>query len=78
MVAPSALMTFKLPFDLILGGVLVAVLVVFAVFSAILFWHWRTYSTGRFTTATNMLLYLGVGTAFVVAMAASTLIYTML
>lgn len=78
MQSPLENLTLNLPVDLILWGILAAVLIVFNVFSAILLWHWRTYSTGRFTTVANMLLYVGVGAGLLVAMAISALSYSLL
>jgi hypothetical protein len=68
---------FNLPFDLILWGVLAAVLIVFNIFSAILLWHWRTYSTGRFTTVANMFMYLGVGVGLLIAMAVAAFSFSL-
>jgi hypothetical protein len=67
-----------LPFDLVLWGVFAGVLIVFNMFSAVLFWHWRTYSTGRFTSMTNLLMYLGVGICLLLVMAFSALSFSLL
>jgi hypothetical protein len=77
MSSPLENLSLNLPFDLVLWGIFAAVLIVFNVFSAILLWHWRTYSTGRFTTLANMLLYVGVGVGLLVAMAISALSYSL-
>ncbi len=78
MANPVSMFSVMLPFDLVLWGVLAAVLIVFNIFSAILLWHWRTYSTGRFTTVTNMLVYLGVGIGLLIAMAVSAFSFSLL
>lgn len=57
-------------------GLIVAV-VVFGAYSAILLWHWKEYSTGRFTTVANMLVYLAVGAGCIITMALSALWYGM-
>jgi len=57
-----------LPVDLILWGVLGVVVLVFGVYSAVLLWHWKIYSTGRFTSAANMFVYLGVSAGFLMLM----------
>ncbi|MBP9750115.1 MAG: hypothetical protein KBD21_05295 [Candidatus Pacebacteria bacterium] len=64
-----------LPIDLALWiGIIVAV-VVFGIYSAVLLWHWKEYSTGRFTTVANMLVYLGVGAGCLIVMALATTWY---
>lgn len=63
------------------GGVLLAVFgltaFVFSVYSAVLLWHWRMYSTGKFTTATNMLVFLSVGIGLLLAMVLSIAWYSL-
>ena len=65
-----------IPFDYIMWGVLGVTLIVFCVYSAVLLWHWNIYSTGKFTTVSNMMLYLGVSGLFLAIMALSALAYT--
>jgi hypothetical protein len=66
-----------IPFDLLLWGAFGATIVTFNVYSAILLWHWRTYSTGRFTSIGNMLLYMGVGAGLLLAMAIAALSFSL-
>ena len=66
------------PFELGMWGVLGITLIVFGVYSAVLLWHWRIYSTGKFTTVSNMLLYLGVSGIFLVLMAGAAVTYGIL
>ena len=68
----------SLPIGAIMWIVLALVTVVFIVFSAILIWHWRMYSTGKFTTVSNMVMYLTVSLFFIVLMGASATAYSFL
>jgi hypothetical protein len=61
----------KVPIDSILWVVFGVTVVGFGVFSAILFWHWRLYSTGKYTTVGNMILYLSVSSGLIGTMIAS-------
>lgn len=47
--------------------------IVFGVYSTVLLWHWNKYSTGKFTTVTNMFVYLGVSGGFILMMLLSIL-----
>jgi len=51
-----------------LGGILWSVLgvtfIIYGIYSAIMLWHWNEYSTGKYTTAANMFVYLGVSAGF--------------
>ncbi len=58
----------SLPIDIMLWIILGGIVLVFGVFSSILFWHWRLYSTGKFTTIGNMIVYLSVGACFIFIM----------
>ena len=75
---PSVDLLKDIPFDYGMWGVLGITLIVFGVYSAILLWHWRVYSTGKFTTVGNMLLYIGVSLLFICIMVFSALAYTFL
>lgn len=66
---PTTLNSAALPLDLLLWGGLVVAALVFGIYSAILLWHWKEYSTGKFTTVANMGVYLSVGGALLVVMA---------
>ncbi len=57
-----------LPIDTILWATLGLTLIVFAVYSFILLWHWKEYGTGKFTTLANMFIYLGVSGGCLVLM----------
>jgi hypothetical protein len=60
-----------LPIESILWVVLGISVIVFGLYSSILLWHWKIYSTGKFTTISNMFVYLGVGGGFIAIMALS-------
>ena len=64
-----------------IGGILwvVAILaaVLFLVHALILSWHWREYSTGAYTSAANMLVYLGIGSCFLALLFFSALWYSL-
>lgn len=66
-----------LPLDLVLWGLIAVFLVGFTVFSGILIWHWQMYSTGKYTTVTTIVVYLGVSTAFFALMCLSALWYAL-
>lgn len=66
---PTTLNASAFPLDLLLWIGLIVAVVVFGVYSAILLWHWKEYSTGKFTTVTNMGVYLAVGGALLAVMA---------
>lgn len=65
------------PVGAILWGIAIFVGALFLVHAAIMMWHWRDYSTGAYTSATNMLTYLGVGGGFLALMFISALWYTL-
>ena len=65
-----------LPIDIVLWIVFGITIIVFGIYSAILLWHWKIYSTGKFTTVSNMILYLGVSAVCIVIMIGSALAYT--
>lgn len=67
----------EVPFGIILWGVLGLMIVVFCIFSAILLWHWKVYSTGRFTTVATMFTYLGVSGGLLALMALSAMWFTL-
>lgn len=64
-----------LPLDLILWVGLILAVVVFGIYSALMLWHWKEYSTGKFTTVANMVVYLGVGAACLLVMGLATVWY---
>lgn len=70
---PLGLDAFPVP--LVLWVVFALACIAFCVFGAIMFWHWKEYSTGKFTTTANMLIYLSVGAGCLCAMAFSALWY---
>ncbi len=63
------------------GGTLLGVFgitaFVFSIYSAVLLWHWRMYSTGKFTTAANMLVFLSVGIGLLLVMVFSIAWYSL-
>lgn len=65
-----------IPFDLIMWSLFGIAALIFGLFSAVLFWHWRVYSTGKFTTIGNLLVFLCVGAGFLVIMLLSTFWYS--
>ncbi len=65
-----------IPIGYVMWGVFGVTLIIFSVYSAILIWHWRVYSTGKFTTVSNLLLYLGVSMLFIAIMAFSAFAYS--
>jgi hypothetical protein len=67
-----------LPGSIMLWGFFGFMLIVFAVYTFILLWHWKEYSTGHLTTARNMSLYLGVSGGLFVTMAGAALWYTLI
>ena len=67
-----------LPGSLILWGFLAVLLIAFALYTFIMLWHWKEYSTGHLTTTRNMSLYLGVSGGLLAAMAGSALWYTLI
>jgi len=67
-----------LPIDLILWAAFGFILIVFAVYSLVLLWHWKEYSTGRFTTTMNMFVYLGVSLGCLALMALAALWYSLI
>jgi len=62
-----------LPIGAILWAFLGIVFIVYGVYSAIMLWHWKEYSTGKYTTVANMFVYLGVsgGLLFLMFLSAS-------
>ncbi len=66
-----------IPLDLILWGIVGLTIIAFTAYSAILLWHWKTYSTGKYTTVANMLVYLGVSVSLISIMALSALWYSL-
>ncbi len=65
-----------IPGSLILWGFLGFVLIVFALYTFVMLWHWKEYSTGHLTTNRNMTLYLSVAGGLLATMAGSALWYT--
>jgi hypothetical protein len=51
-------------------------LIVFAIYSAVMLWHWKEYSTGKYTTAANIFLYVGVAAGFLIMMALAAMWYS--
>jgi hypothetical protein len=66
-----------LPVGPILWVVAVIAAVLFLIHAAIMMWHWREYSTGVYTTAANLLVFLGVGGGFITLMFISALWYSL-
>jgi hypothetical protein len=66
-----------LPIDIILWGLLGVLIIIFGIFSAVLLWHWKVYSTGRFTTVSNMLMYMAVSIGFIVLMVLAATWYSL-
>jgi DNA-binding transcriptional regulator of glucitol operon len=67
-----------LPLGTILLIGFVLAIIVFCVYTAIVFWHWKEYSTGKFTTVANMGMYLLVGFGLLCVMGISTFWYLLL
>ncbi len=65
-----------LPIELILWVMLGVVVIIFGIYSAILLWHWKLYSTGKFTTVGNMVMYLSVGAFLIFVMILSIFGYS--
>ena len=57
-----------LPIGAVLWVFLGVVFIVYGIHSAIMLWHWKEYSTGKYTTVTNMFMYLGVSGGFLFLM----------
>ena len=66
-----------LPVHLILWSVVAVMLTIFLVYSVILLWHWKEYSTGKYTTVGSMLMYLSVSACLFALMAASIMWYSL-
>jgi hypothetical protein len=66
----------NLPIEIILWFILGATVIVFGIYSAILFWHWKLYSTGKFTTVSSMIVYLSVGAGLILVMILSIFGYS--
>lgn len=69
---PAQASSGALPLDLALWVGLIVAVAVFCLYSAILLWHWKQYSTGKFTTVANMLVYLAVGVGCLLTMGIAT------
>ncbi|HCC04771.1 TPA: hypothetical protein DEP58_00515 [Patescibacteria group bacterium] len=67
----------SLPIEIILWAIFGGILIIFGAFSAILLWHWKIYSTGKFTTVSNMVLYLSVSAGFLAIMIISIFWYSL-
>ena len=65
-----------IPVDLVLWGVLGVTVIVFGIYSIILFWHWNMYSTGKYTTVSNMILYVSVSAVLLLIMISSAAWYS--
>ncbi len=61
----------SLPVDTILWSLFGVTLIAFGIFSAVLLWHWKLYSTGKYTTVGNMVIYLSVSAGLFTVMAFS-------
>jgi hypothetical protein len=66
-----------LPIDTILWVVFGITVIGFGIFSATLFWHWKLYSTGKYTTVGNMVLYLTVSAGLIFVMISSIIWYSL-
>ena len=66
-----------LPVGPILWIVAVLAAILFLVHAVIMMWHWREYSTGAYTTAANLLIFLGVGGGCIALMFLSALWYSL-
>lgn len=65
---PIAEILGTIPIASVLWMVLGGTIIIFALYSSILLWHWKTYSTGKFTTVSNMFVYLSVSGGFILMM----------
>jgi hypothetical protein len=63
------------PLGSILWVGLALALIIFCIYSAVVFWHWKEYSTGKFTTVANMLMYLAIGGGLLCVMGLSLVWY---
>lgn len=66
----------SLPIEILLFGIFALSAIVFSIYSGILFWHWRAYSTGKFTTMGNLLMFVCVGVGLLFIMLFSALWYS--
>jgi hypothetical protein len=66
-----------IPMVPVLWGILGISILIFVLYSAVLLWHWKLYSTGKFTTVSNAFLYLGVSAGFIFAMVFSIIWYSL-
>jgi|GEM_PF-3015742 len=66
----------SLPLDLIMWGLFGIVLIIYAIYSLIMLWHWKEYSTGKYTTVANMFMYVGVSVGFLAMMALAATWYS--
>ena len=66
-----------IPVGPVLWVVLGITFIVFGVYSVILLWHWNEYSTGKFTTITNMVTYGTVGVGLLALMVLSATWYSL-
>lgn len=71
----GALQTTNL--DLILWVALLIAVLAFVVFSLVLIWHWKKYSTGKYTTYGSILVYLVVSGCCIGAMAGGALMVSL-
>ncbi len=51
-------------------------IIAFSLVSAVFLWHWKQYSTGRYTTVVTMAVYLGVGGGLLGLMSLAALWYS--
>lgn len=73
---PIAEILESIPVGMALFGLFGFAAFIFSVYSAVLLWHWKKYSTGKFTTMTNMILYLSVGGGLIIVMLLSIIWYS--
>jgi hypothetical protein len=73
----SAIQIFKaIPMTPVLWVIFGISVLIFTLYSGMLLWHWKLYSTGKFTTVSNALLYLSVSIGFIFVMGFSIIWYS--
>ena len=65
---------FNLPLDTIVSISFYLVLMVYAVFTSIFYYHWQNYSTNRSATITTYLAYFGITLPLLALMGLSLLV----
>lgn len=51
--------------------------IIYGIFSVIMIWHWNEYSTGKYTTLANMVVYLAVSAGLFALMIFATSWYSL-